>query len=222
MKPVVLPMSSTPGVSRRSCLAPLRALLQRSQRAVHVLSVAALSAVLLSGPVLAAPGAHGPNGEHLDGPAAGAAAASDGRPRMESFTELFELVAHLEHDALTAMINVYETNVPVDGAEVELESNGVTVKATFDPQTGVYRFADPKLIAMLSQPGKHPLAFTITTADDFDIVASAMDVSDDHAHAAAPLARNWWIALAVLVLAALAFFFLRRRNPAGRHAGAHA
>jgi hypothetical protein len=211
MKPVLPPMFPLPGVSIRS------------RRVTHVFSVVAMLVVLLfAGSAQAAPGAHGPNGEHLDGPAAGAAAASDGRPRMESFTELFELVAHLEHDALTAMINVYETNVPVDGAEVELESNGVVVKATFDPQTGVYRFADPKLIAMLSEPGKHPLAFTITTADDFDIVASAMDVGDAHAPSGVAPARVWWLALAAVLLAALAFFFLRRRKPARRHAGAHA
>ncbi|MHC9083517.1 hypothetical protein ACYX7E_00620 [Luteimonas sp. RIT-PG2_3] len=216
MKPVLPPMFPLPGVSIRS------------RRVAHMFSVGAmlivamLVALLVAGGAQAAPGAHGPNGEHLDGPAAGAAAASDGRPRMESFTELFELVAHLEHDALTAMINVYETNVPVDGAEVELESNGVVAKATFDPQTGVYRFADPKLIAMLSEPGKHPLAFTITTADDFDIVASAMDVSDAHAPSGAAPSRVWWLALTAVLLAALAFFFLRRRKPARRHAGAHA
>lgn len=222
MKPVLPPMFPLPRVSIPPCPAPLYALQARSRRVAATLFFAALFAVLFAGSAQAAPGAHGPNGEHLDGPAAGAAGASDGRPRMESFTELFELVAHLEHDALTAMINVYETNVPVDGAEVELESNGVVVKATFDPQTGIYRFADPKLIAMLSEPGKHPLAFTITTEDDFDIVASAMDVADAHAQAGAMAVRGWWPALAAALVAAIAFLFLRRRKPARRHAGAHA
>lgn len=169
---------------------------------------------------LASPGAHGPNGEHLDGPAAGAAAAADGRPRMEAFTEMFELVAHLEHDALTAMINVYETNAPVDGADVELESGGITAKATFDPATGVYTFKDPKLIEALSKVGKHSLAFTVAQGEDFDIVAGALDVADPgHGHASTGL-RWWHVALGLLVLAALAFVFLRRRGSARRRSGA--
>jgi len=171
-------------------------------------------------PLQAAPGAHGPNGEHLDGPAAGSAAVSDGRPRMEAFTELFELVAHLEDDALTAMINVYETNAPVDGAEVELESDGVTAKAAFDPTTGVYRFADPALLEKLRAPGKHSLAFTITAGDEFDIVAGALDVADhDHDHASGGL-RWWHVALGLLLLAVAAFLFLHRRSAGARASGA--
>lgn len=169
-------------------------------------------------PLHAAPGAHGPNGEHLDGPAAGAV-VSDGRPRMEAFTELFELVAHLEDDALTAMINVYETNAPVDGAEVELESDGVTAKAAFDPTTGVYRFADPALLEKLRAPGKHSLAFTITAGDEFDIVAGALDVADhDHDHASGGL--RWWHVVLGLLLAVAAFLFLRPRSAGARASGA--
>jgi len=170
----------------------------------------------------AAPGAHGPNGEHLDGPAAGAGASADGRPRMEAFTELFEMVAHLEHDALTAMISVYETNAPVDGADVELESGGITAKATFDPATGVYTFKDPKLIEALSKVGKHSLAFTVTQGEDFDIVAGALDVADTaHAHAGAGL-RWWHVALGLLVLLVLAYSILRRRGRGRRLSGARA
>ena len=170
----------------------------------------------------AAPGAHGPNGEHLDGPAAGANAGTDGRPRMEAFTELFEMVAHLEHDALTAMISVYETNVPVDGADVELESGGITAKATFDPLTGVYTFREPKLIETLSKAGKHSLAFTVTQGDDFDIVAGALDVADA-AHAEESSGVRWWhVALGLLVLLVLAYSILRRRGQGRRLSGARA
>jgi hypothetical protein len=164
--------------------------------------------------LVASVGAHGPNGEHLDAPAA-SAVVSDGRPRMEAFTELFELVAHLDHDALTAMIDVYQTNAPVDGANVEAESNGIRAKAKFDPVTGIYRFAEPKLIAALSKPGKHALAFTVTAGDDFDIVAGAMDVADQtHAHVGGGL--RWWLPAAGLLLLLVAIVFVLRRRRSGR------
>ena len=170
-------------------------------------------------PALAAPGAHGPNGEHLDGPAAGSMAVSDGRPRLEAFTEVFELVAHLEDDAVVAMINQYVTNAPVDDAEVELDSNGTKVAGKFDPMTGEYSFADPKLIEILSKPGAHSMAFTITAGDEFDIVAGAL-VVPEHEHVGATASIWPWV-LGALALLVLVLFFTTRRSKA-RNAGARA
>jgi len=156
----------------------------------------------------ASPGAHGPNGEHLDGPAAGNA-SSDGRPRAEGYSELFEFVAHLEPGALTMMMNVYETNEPVDGADVEIEFNGIKDKAKFNPVTGVYRFESAKLIEALSVPGKHPLAFNVTKGDDFDIVPGTLVVgANTHEHAGGSL--RWWLLGVGLLLAAAIVVFLRR------------
>ena len=58
------------------------------------LSGAALAFLLIlsSAGAWAAPGAHGPNGEHLDAPSAAAGSASTA-PRMEARSESFELVA---------------------------------------------------------------------------------------------------------------------------------
>jgi hypothetical protein len=170
-------------------------------------------------PVLASPGAHGPNGEHLDGPAAGGMPAADGRPRLEAFSEVFELVAHLEDDAVVAMINDYATNAPIDGAEVELESSGVTVAATFDPLSGQYRFAEPKLVQALHVAGAHPMAFSITAGDEFDIVAGKLDVSE-HSHAASTTSIWPWV-LGAFVILALVLFLTTRRSKA-RNAGARA
>ncbi len=166
----------------------------------------------------ASPGAHGPNGEHLDGPAAGAA-TSDGRPRAEGFSELFEFVAHLETGALTMMMNVYETNVPVDGADVEVEFGGIKDKAKFNAVTGVYRFESRKLIEALSVPGKHPLAFNVTQGDDFDIVPGTLVVGE-HAHEHAGGSLRWWLLGIGLLLAAAIVVFLRRARR--RLAGARA
>jgi hypothetical protein len=168
--------------------------------------------------LLASPGAHGPNGEHLDGPAAGSA-TSDGRPRAEGYSELFEFVAHLEQGALTMMMNVFETNVPVDGADVEVEFKGIKDHAKFNPVTGVYRFENAKLLQALSVPGKHPLAFNVTKGDDFDIVPGTLVVdADTHEHASGSL--RWWLLGAGLLLAAALVVFLRRSRR--RLAGARA
>jgi len=176
--------------------------------------------LLLASPLslTASPGAHGPNGEHLDGPAAGNA-SSDGRPRAEGYSELFEFVAHLEQGALTMMMNVFETNEPVDGADVEIEFNGIKDKAKFNPVTGVYRFESAKLIEALSVPGKHPLAFNVTKGDDFDIVPGTLVVdADTHPHAGGSL--RWWLLGVGLLLAAAIVVFLRRTRR--RLAGARA
>lgn len=183
---------------------------------VRLLFLTLLATLPLS--LAASPGAHGPNGEHLDGPPA-SAAGSDGRPRAEGFSELFEFVAHLEKDALTMMMNVYETNEPVDGADVEVEFSGIKEKAKFDPATGVYRFDDAKLIAALSVPGKHPLTFNVTKGDDFDIVPGTLDVSE-HAHEHAGGALRWWLLGVGLLLAAAIVVYLRRTRR--RLAGARA
>ena len=172
----------------------------------------------LSFHALAAPGAHGPNGEHLDGPAS-SAMASDGRPRMEAFTEVFELVARLEADALTVMINDYATNAPVDAAEVELQSGELTAAAEFDPASGEYRFTDAALLEALNRQGKHSMAFTVTAGDEFDIVAGALDV-EAHRGSVADGHSVWpWVAVALLALLSIVFV-LRRRS--ARIAGARA
>jgi len=171
----------------------------------------ALIALFAPGPLPAAPGAHGPNGEHLDGPS-DAGPAQDGRPRMEAFSELFELVAHLEHDALVMMVNVYASNAPVDDARIELDSGGLRVQAEFDPTTGAYRFAAPELLAALSEPGTHPLAFSIDSGDEFDIVAGALLVAE-HEHPAYASRVGWWLAASgALALTGWAGFKVRRRR----------
>lgn len=172
---------------------------------------------LLSGRSIAAPGAHGPNGEHLDSPGAGSIAALDGRPRMEGYSELFELVAHVEHDRVSVMINVYETNAPVDGATVDLDSDGRTVRAEFDPSTGVYSFMDRELADRLNGPGMHSLAFTIDTGEQFDIVAGALDVAEhEHHDRSRP---GLWIAAAAVALALAGLLFHRRRRTRARLSG---
>src|SRR3989475_3904658 len=52
---------------------------------------------------LAAPGAHGPNGEHLDGPATQVQGSS--APRLETRSESFEMVGRLSVSEFSMFIN---------------------------------------------------------------------------------------------------------------------
>lgn len=149
-----------------------------------------LSAVVMlaTGSVIASPGAHGPGGEHLDAP--GSPAAAQVRPRLEAATELYELVAELAGGELSILIDRFETNEPVSGAQVEVESGGLKAIAKFHADHGDYAVDDPALIKQLQQPGEHALVFVITAGSESDLLngtlvvkAAAADSQEgDHGH----------------------------------------
>lgn len=175
--------------------------------------------LLLASPpeAFANPGAHGPNGEHLDAPAASVVGA-DSRPRMESFSELFELVAHLNEHALTVMANHYASNEPVLSGELEVESGELKAKAAFDQASGAFVATDAALLRQLARPGSHPLVFTLSSGDQMDLLTGELVVSDvqqqalaEHDHGHGRGRWGWWL-LAVGVLAAVAVVVIRRRS----------
>lgn len=74
----------------------------------HLLAAAALTLLLTLNPsALAAPGAHGPNGEHLDAPTSAVMASA--LPRVEAKSESFELVAELRASEFVIMVDRFET-----------------------------------------------------------------------------------------------------------------
>lgn len=151
----------------------------------------ALTAAFALQPALAAPGAHGPNGEHLDAPAS--QAATSALPRLEAKTEAFELVATIQASELSVLIDRYATNEPVLGATLELEVGGIKASAAFRPELGDYAFDDAKLLALLRTPGEHALVFTLVAGAENDLLdgtlvttaagtAAAADHGQGHAH----------------------------------------
>jgi hypothetical protein len=140
------------------------------------------------GVALAAPGAHGPGGEHLDAPA-GAAATAQALPRLEAATDVFEIVATLHGGELSLLIDRYASNEPVLGAQVQVESGGVSATATFHADHGDYAVDDADLLKRLAQPGEHALVITVTAGDDADLLNGSLTVGahaeadDDHGHA---------------------------------------
>lgn len=174
-------------------------------------------------PAAAGPGAHGPNGEHLDAPTAPQSAAA--LPRMETNSDTFELVAELRSGTLTILIDRYLTNEPVLGAKVEVESGELKAVAAFRGEQGDYVVADAKLLARLATPGEHPLVFTVVAAADTDLldgkwikasVAAGGAGHHDHAHDHPAhdhqLLRAGWIGAGVAALGAGAIIWWRRRR----------
>lgn len=162
---------------------------------------------------LAGPGAHGPNGEHLDAPAAAAGAVV---PHVETFTEDFELVGRLEGGELSIMIDRYETNEPVLNGVLEVEYKNLKAKASFHADMGDYAVDDPALLAAISKPGAHPLLFTLVAGEESDLLEGTLQVAQasegidhDHEHAAW---RPWLLATVAGLVLAMAAFAVRRKR----------
>lgn len=165
----------------------------RTPMPLRALSVMALAALLLvaNAPALAAPGAHGPNGEHLDGPTSMRAASA--LPRVEAKSETFELVAELRASELAIVVDRYESNEPVLGAKLEVESGTLKAVAAFRAEQGDYAVTDAALLEALAAPGEHGLVFTLVAGSDSDLLDGALvsaagrvataAAKDDHGHA---------------------------------------
>lgn len=168
----------------------------------------------------AAPGAHGPNGEHLDAPAP--AAGSHAAPKLEAKSELFELVATLSGGELSILVDRFDTNEPVLGGQVEVEAGALKAVARFHADHGDYAVDDPKLLAALARPGEHPLVFTVAAAGQTDLLDGTLQVQpapdgsgQDHEHDGLLSPRNAVLAAFVLLAGAAAAIVLRRRRRQG-------
>ena len=171
-------------------------------------------ALALALPLAAAPGAHGPNGEHLDAPAS--AVGGPMLPRMEANSDLFELVAELKNGQLRIYVDRYVSNEPVVDASVEVESGNFKGLAAYQAAEEHYLLDSPDFIKVLGEAGEHPLVFTILAGDDADLLNGTLDTRSadagnghDHGHGLE------WAAWGVggLLATGLIVVALRRRQP---------
>lgn len=178
----------------------------------------------------AAPGAHGPNGEHLDAPQSGTMAVSTA-PRLDAKSELFELVARLEGGEFSILIDNFATNEPVLKADVEVESGSLKAKAKFHADLGDYSVDDPAMLKLLSAPGEHPIVITVLAGEQTDLLDGVLRVGpgqvqkaghghshdgghdDDHGHAHG---ISWWRwALGAFIVLLLAISWKWRNKTTG-------
>ncbi len=177
--------------------------------------IIAIFALTVMGTALASPGAHGPNGEHLDGPAATGPAGSV--PRVESFSELFELVGQVSGGELSVMVDRYDTNEPVLNAQLEVQYKGLKAMGKFHADMGDYAFDDEKLIKALAAPGQHALVFTLIAGEESDLLEGTLDVAAPHGAVHDDPLPWRLIALAALCAAILGAgaLFVRQRKQKG-------
>lgn len=206
--------------------------------------VLALAAIVfcVQTPTFAAPGAHGPNGEHLDAPTTMGAVST--LPRVEAASETFELVAELRASELVIVVDRFDSNEPVLGAKLEVESGTLKAVAAFRAEQGDYAVTDAALVKALAAPGEHGLVFTLVTSQASDLldgtlvnstgrmVAGAAAAKDDHGHAHGTddhghghdhaLERAAWIGagLAALGLVGGIAWWRQRRSNDGKPKGA--
>ena len=167
---------------------------------------------LLLGTALAAAAlpalAHGDE-DHSEPHAVATAPMAAQGPRAEAQTDAFELVASLEQDRLVLHIDRFDTNEPVEGAQVEVDTGTMQAKAT-QSSPGVYWVAQ----GTLGQPGKHPLTITIETEDTADLLTATLEVTAaPAATASGPKSEPWmaWGLGGTLLLSGAGLVALRRR-----------
>ena len=182
----------------------------------------ALIALLIApaAPVMAAPGAHGPGGEHLD--VAAQAGGASAQPRLETKTELFELVATLGGGELSIMIDRFDTNEPVLHAKVEVESGPLKARATFHADMGDYAVDDPAFLKAMAVPGARAIVFTVQAGQENDLLEGTLTVAPAApAHGARdagsrlPPGGIWYLAGA-LAVSLFMLFLVRGRMHRGR------
>ena len=189
--------------------------LRLTRRCVALLAVTTL--LLLPGiAAVAAPGAHGPGGEHLDAPAQISGTGSN--PRMETRSDLFELVAQLGGGELSILINRFASNEAVLGARVEVEVGAHKAAAEFHSDHGDYSVTDAAMLKALAAPGEHAMVFTVIAGKDSDLLDGTLTVaaaapSQDHGHEHDDHLPDWvWAVLGVIGTLAVAVLALSRRR----------
>ena len=143
------------------------------------------------------------------------AVSATGLPRVEAHSDLFELVGQLDGQGLSLLIDRYDSNAPVLGAKVTVESGGIEAAATFHADHGDYAVTDERLLTLLRQGQEHALVFTITAGDDSDLLDGTLRRPQAAAPAEHATGLPWGqLRLGLVVLAALlaaAYVYLQRR-----------
>ena len=165
--------------------------------------------------VTAGPGAHGPNGEHLDAPNATSMTGTKS-PRFEVQSESYEVVGTLLKQELSMMIDRFDTNVPVRKARVQVELGALKAEAKYKGDIGNFAIEDASILSELWKPGDHAFVISIIEQENSDLIDVKLVVSNEadlHSHFEFKSASASAIALALalgLLIALLAFVVFKK------------
>ena len=167
----------------------------------------------LSTSAFSSPGAHGPNGEHLN---TAIQPTDQVHPKFEVFTEAFEVVGELFDEQLRLSIHDYHTNAPIADATIEIKIAGATHTAQPDKTAGQYIATLSGSKTAHTGAGPLPIEIMILTTDDADLMAAELakplsDTDNDHHHAHFP----WWQLAAGLFIFSGAFWLGKRSGSKG-------
>lgn len=147
------------------------------QRVTALIVCVVLSSLALSRMVNASPGAHGPNGEHLDTSNSVLASLN---PKFESFTESYELLGELFDTQLVIYLHDFKTNVPVETASIELESGELSASAEYSDTLKAYLLTEQKMLELLNVEGEHEIVLTVMTQDNGDLLVANLNTTKVH------------------------------------------
>lgn len=99
-------------------------------------------------------------------------AAEGVTPVAVAESESFEVVGRLEDAGLVFYIDRSDSNAPVLGATLEVESAGKSAKAIFRPERGDYLIAEAEWLKPLRQPGDYPLGLTLIAGEESDLLSA--------------------------------------------------
>lgn len=91
-------------------------------------------------------------------------------------SETFEIVGRLVDEGFVFFIDRADSNAPVLGATLEVETGGRSAKAAFRAERGDYLIADGEWLKPLRQSGEYPLALTLIAGADSDLLSADFDV----------------------------------------------
>lgn len=133
---------------------------------------------------LAFPTAQAHEGHDHDAPKAPVSATI--APRTEVVSDAFELVAIARGGELVIHLDGFETNAPISGAEIEVDTPAGLTRAVAKGD-GVYQIPAP----FLAKPGRYDLAFTVSAGATVDVLAATITIPEATATAAPP---GSWVA----------------------------
>ncbi|MBK7900695.1 MAG: hypothetical protein KA603_01275 [Azonexus sp.] len=152
----------------------------------------------------------------LAGPVAGAADPAAPIPVAVAESEAFEVVGRLEDEGFVFYIDRADSNAPVLGATLEVDTGGKAAKASFRAERGDYLIADADWLKPLRQPGEYALAMTLVAGAESDLLTADFDVHAPSAAAAGTAGSGRILGGLALLAGLIALLLWRRGRKGGR------